>query len=169
MLLFFVAVMAHAQNITVHGTVLSRTDDEPLIGASILCDANKAGAATDIDGNFEITVPDGATLKISYVGFNPAEVKAATQLTVYLDENSELLDEVVVVGYQTVRKADLTGAVSVVSTKALQTAPDTDPMRAPGKGARHDHHRQRFAERHGHGTHPRHRLVQCLAGPSVRH
>ena len=129
-LLFLMTVMAHAQNITVHGTVLSNSDGEPLIGASILCDANKAGAATDVDGNFEITVPDGATLKVSYVGFNPAEVKAATQLTVYLDENSELLDEVVVVGYQTVRKADLTGAVSVVSTKALQTAPDTDPMRA---------------------------------------
>ena len=90
-----------------HGTVLSNSDGEALIGASILCDANKAGAATDIDGNFEITVPDGATLKISYVGFKPAEAKAVPQLTVHLNENSELLDEVVVVGYQTVRTCGL--------------------------------------------------------------
>ncbi len=130
LMLFLSAIATQAQNITVHGTVLSKTDNEPLIGASVLCPENKAGAATDIDGNFEISVPEGATLKISYVGYLTQEVKAAPQLTVYLAENSELLDEVVVVGYQTVRKADLTGAVSVVSTKALETSADTDPMRA---------------------------------------
>ena len=130
MLLLVMAIMAQAQNITVHGTVLSKTDDEPLIGASVQCEATKAGAATDIDGNFEISVPEGAVLKVSYVGFNTTEVKASTEMTIYLEENSELLDEVVVVGYQTVRKADLTGAVSVISTKSLETSSDTDPMRA---------------------------------------
>lgn len=129
-LLLIMAIMAQAQNITVHGTVLSKTDGEPLIGASILCEATKAGAVTDIDGNFEVSVPEGAILKVSYVGFNTAEVKASPDMEIYLDENSELLDEVVVVGYQTVRKADLTGAVSVVSTKSLETSSDTDPMRA---------------------------------------
>lgn len=124
------AVVVQAQNITVHGTVLSKTDDEPLIGASVVCETNKAGAATDIDGNFEISVPEGSTLKVSYVGYSPAVVKASPSMTIYLEENSELLDEVVVVGYQTVRKADLTGAVSVVSTKSLETSADTDPMRA---------------------------------------
>lgn len=124
------AVVVQAQNITVHGTVLSKTDDEPLIGASVVCETNKAGAATDIDGNFEISVPEGSTLKVSYVGYSPAAVKASPSMTIYLEENSELLDEVVVVGYQTVRKADLTGAVSVVSTKSLETSADTDPMRA---------------------------------------
>lgn len=121
---------AHAQNITVHGTVLSKTDDEPLIGASVLCGDTHAGAATDIDGNFEISVPEGALLKVSYVGFNTVEVKAAPELTIYLSENTELLDEVVVMGYQTMKKADLTGAVSVVSTDELSTSADTDPMRA---------------------------------------
>ncbi len=121
---------AHAQNITVHGTVLSKTDDEPLIGASVLCSDTHAGAATDIDGNFEISVPEGALLKVSYVGFNTVEVKAAPELTIYLSENTELLDEVVVMGYQTMKKADLTGAVSVVSTDELSTSADTDPMRA---------------------------------------
>lgn len=129
-LLFIMAIMAQAQNITVHGTVLSKSDDEPLIGASVFCEATKAGAATDIDGNFEISVPEGAILKVSYIGYKPTEVKATAEMTIYLEENSEILDEVVVVGYQTVKKADLTGAVSVVSTKSLETSPDTDPMRA---------------------------------------
>ena len=101
-----------------------------MIGASVLCVDNKAGAATDIDGKFEISVPEGATLKFSYVGYNTIEIKASPEMKVYLAENSELLDEVVVVGYQTVRKADLTGSVSVVFTKSLETSSDTDPMRA---------------------------------------
>lgn len=130
LLLLLTAFGVQAQNITVHGTVLSKTDDEPLIGASVLCVDNKAGAATDIDGKFEISVPEGATLKFSYVGYNTIEIKASPEMKVYLAENSELLDEVVVVGYQTVRKADLTGSVSVVSTKSLETSSDTDPMRA---------------------------------------
>ncbi len=124
------AIMAQAQNIAVRGTVLSETDDEPLVGASIFCEANKTSAVTDIDGKFEISVPVGALLKISYVGFNTTHVKASADMTIHLEENIESLDEVVVVGYQTVKKADLTGAVSVVSTKSLETSSDTDPMRA---------------------------------------
>ena len=117
-LLLFMAVMAQAQNITVHGTVVSAADDEPLIGASVISDIKgTTGVATDIDGNFEITVPDGSSLTVSYVGFKPQTVKAAPQLTIALEENSAVLDEVVVVGYQTVRKADLTGAVSVMDMK----------------------------------------------------
>lgn len=130
MLLLFAAIIAQAQDITVHGTVLSKADNEPLIGATVLCEQTKKGVATDIDGNFQISVPEGSTLKITYIGYNPVTVKAEANLTVYLDEDTELLNEVVVVGYQTVRKADLTGAVSVVSTKALETSADTDPMRA---------------------------------------
>ena len=86
--------------------------------------------ATDIDGGFSLTVPDGSVLKISYVGYQTVEVKAEPQMTIYMDEDAGLLDELVVVGYQTVRKADLTGAVSVVSTKSLETSSDSDPMRA---------------------------------------
>ena len=99
-----VAIIAQAQNITVHGTVLSKTDDEPLIGASVRCEATKAGVATDFDGNFQISAPKDATLKISYVGFITQEVKAAPELKIYLAENSELLDEVVVLGNPPKRK-----------------------------------------------------------------
>ena len=129
-MLLVMALVAHAQNVSVQGTVLSKTDDEPLIGATVVCVETKAGTATDIDGNFSISVPQGSTLKFTYVGFNSAEMKAQENMTVYLSEDSELLDEVVVVGYQTVKKADLTGAVSVVSTKSLETSSDSDPMRA---------------------------------------
>ena len=129
-MLWMMASFALAQDITVHGIVLSKTDEEPLIGATVISEATKAGVATDIDGNFSITVPEGTMLKVSYVGYNPQTVAATTEMTIYLSEDSELLDEVVVVGYQTVRKADLTGAVSVVSSKALETSADSDPMRA---------------------------------------
>lgn len=111
------AIMAQAQNITVHGKVLSKSGGEPLIGASVLCEATQTGAATDIDGNFTISVPEGATLKFSYIGFNSTEAKATPEMIIHLGENSELLDDVVVVGYQIVRKADLTGAVSVMDMK----------------------------------------------------
>lgn len=111
------AIMAQAQNITVHGKVLSKSGGEPLIGASVLCESTQTGASTDIDGNFTISVPEGATLKFSYIGFNPTEAKATPEMTIHLGENSEVLDDVVVVGYQIVRKADLTGAVSVMDMK----------------------------------------------------
>lgn len=130
MLLLMAVFTAHAQNITVHGTVLSKTDNEPLIGATVLSEATKKGASTDLDGTFTLTVPQGSILTVSYVGFRQQSVKAEEKLTIYLSEDTELLDEVVVIGYQTVKKADLTGAVSVVSTKSLETSADTDPMRA---------------------------------------
>ena len=124
------AIIAQAQNVTVNGSVFSRIDNEPLIGATVFCPVSNQGTTTDIDGAFNITVPQDATLKISYVGYQDVEIGAQPSLTIYMDEDNELLDELVVVGYQTVRKADLTGSVSVVSTKELETSSDSDPMRA---------------------------------------
>jgi TonB-linked SusC/RagA family outer membrane protein len=129
-MLLLTAVMMQAQEITVHGTVVSVVDDEPLIGATVMCEVNKKGTATDIDGKFTLSVPEGSLLKVSYVGFQTVEVKAEPEMTILLTEDSGLLDELVVVGYQTVRKADLTGSVSVVATRDLETSPDSDPMRA---------------------------------------
>lgn len=76
-LLFLTAFFAQAQNITVHGLVVSAADNEPLIGATVMCvnpSGTNIGTATDIDGNFQLTVPEGATLKISYVGYLPQTV-----------------------------------------------------------------------------------------------
>ncbi len=116
-LLFFMAIAAQAQEITVHGTVVSASDQEPLIGASVISDATKKGVSTDIDGNFLLTVPSGSKITVSYVGFKPQTVAAAPQVEIVLEEDNALLDEVVVIGYQTVRKADLTGAVAVMDMK----------------------------------------------------
>ena len=130
-MLFVMAVAMQAQNITVHGTVLSVVDDEPLIGARVVSDVDaNVGVVTDIDGNFTLTVPEGSSITISYIGYRPLTLKAATEMMIKLEEDAELLDEVVVVGYQTMKKADLTGSVSVVSTKTFETTSDTDPMRA---------------------------------------
>ncbi|MBD5189823.1 MAG: TonB-dependent receptor [Bacteroidales bacterium] len=116
-LMLFAAVIAQAQNLTVHGTVISRNDGEPLIGATVLSDATKNGVATDLDGNFTLTVPENSTLTFSYIGYQSTTLKAEAKMTVYLDELSDLLDEVVVTGYTVQRKADLTGAVSVMNMK----------------------------------------------------
>ncbi|MDE5869683.1 MAG: SusC/RagA family TonB-linked outer membrane protein, partial [Muribaculaceae bacterium] len=116
-LMLFAAFIAQAQNLTVHGTVISRNDGEPLIGATVLSDATKNGVATDLDGNFTLTVPENSTLTFSYIGYQSTTLKAEAKMTVYLDEMSDLLDEVVVTGYTVQRKADLTGAVSVMNMK----------------------------------------------------
>ncbi|MDE6094729.1 MAG: TonB-dependent receptor [Muribaculaceae bacterium] len=130
LMILFTAVMMQAQEVTVQGKVISRVDDEPLIGATVRCVDSNKGTATDIEGGFTINVPEGALLTVSYVGYKTVEVKAEPEMTIYLDEDTGLLDELVVVGYQTMKKADLTGAVSVVSTKSLETSSDSDPMRA---------------------------------------
>ena len=113
-----------AQNITVHGTVISATDDEPLIGASVISKVKGAnGTATDIDGNFTLDVPEGSELTVSYVGFQSQTLKATPEMRVLLKEDTELLQEVVVVGYSTEKKSDLTGSVSVVKMKDVADTP----------------------------------------------
>lgn len=131
-LLFVIAcITAQAQDLQVSGTVISKTDGEPIIGASVVEVGNNInGTITDIDGNFSLSVKKGAQLTISYVGFKSQTVKASSMLNISMEEDSEMLEEIVVTGYTTQRKADLTGAVSVVSTEALKTHSDPDPMKA---------------------------------------
>lgn len=131
-LLFIIAcITAQAQDLQVSGTVISKTDGEPIIGASVVEVGNNInGTITDIDGNFSLSVKKDAQLTISYVGFKSQTVKASSMLNISMEEDSEMLEEIVVTGYTTQRKADLTGAVSVVSTEALKTHSDPDPMKA---------------------------------------
>ena len=130
LMLVLMSFTMKAEDITVEGTVVSATDDEPLIGATVMSLETKKGTATDIDGNFTIQVPAGSKIRVSYVGYNDFEGVVSEKMEIRLSENSEVLDEVVVVGYSTQRKADLTGSVSVVNTKDLSTSANTDPMRA---------------------------------------
>ncbi len=132
--LFFVlmsfGLYATAQTtMEVSGTV---KDDqgETVIGASVLEEGTTNGAVTDIDGNFKLKVKEGAKIRISYVGYNTVTLPARQNMVVKLEEAGNIMDELVVTGYTTQRKADLTGSVSVVSTDDLKTSPDADPMRA---------------------------------------
>ncbi len=120
-----------AQDITVHGTVISATDDDPLIGASVVCGINGPnGVATDIDGNFELTVPEGAELTVSYIGYKTKVLMAEPEMTIALEEDSQLLDDVVVVGYATQRKVDVTGAISSVDMKEIAKQNENNPIKA---------------------------------------
>ncbi|MGN0309969.1 MAG: carboxypeptidase-like regulatory domain-containing protein, partial [Bacteroides sp.] len=102
---------ALAQQIQVKGTVLDKKLGETIIGASVVelgTDSN--GTITDFDGHFTLSVNSGATLQVSYVGYKTLTVKAAPSLQIEMEEDSQMLGEVVVTGYQVQRKADLTGA-----------------------------------------------------------
>lgn len=130
LLSLMLTVSLHAQNIEVHGTVISKTDNEPLIGASVLSEATKVGAATDFDGEFRISVPQGSKITVSYVGYVTRVLEAEPEMTIYLEENSEVLDEIVVVGYSAEKKSDLTGSVSVVKMKDVADTPTGNVIQA---------------------------------------
>ena len=131
LMLWIVAFAAHAQNITVKGNVVSATDAEPLIGASVVSSVQESlGTITDFDGNFTIDVPEGSSLTISYIGFVSVTVKAAPQLNIELKEDAETLSEVVVVGYSTEKKSDLTGSVSVIKMKDVADMPTGNVMQS---------------------------------------
>ncbi len=105
---------------TVTGEVLDAAG-EPLIGASIRVKETKQAVVSDIDGRFTVKAPMGATLVLDYVGFKQKEVKIdGTNLVITMEENTAMLDEVVVVGYGTQKKATMTGSVAVVDAAALE-------------------------------------------------
>lgn len=113
--------MAHAQGKSISGTVLDNTGLS-VIGASVQVEGTTNGTITDLDGKFVLSnVPDDATLVISFVGYQTLHVpvKGQTTFNVTLQEDTEMLDEVVVVGYGTMKKSDLTGSVGSVSSEKL--------------------------------------------------
>lgn len=115
------ALPALAQ-ITVTGTVTDKTR-EPLIGASVLVVGTQNGSATDLNGNFTLkNVAEGAIIRASYVTYKEQEQRAASKMHFVLEENSELLDEVVVVGYGSMKKSNLSGAVASVKADDLPSA-----------------------------------------------
>ena len=105
---------AVAQQVTVKSTVVD-AHDEPVIGATVLEKGTTNGTITDIDGNFTLEVKRGSTIQVSYVGYTTQEFAAGSvPARIVLTEDTETLTEVVVTGYSSQRKADLTGAISVV-------------------------------------------------------
>lgn len=125
------ALPAGVRGEVVSGTVSSASDGEPLIGASVMLKGSKSGTATDIDGNFTIEAPLGATLTVNYVGYNPQQVPVtSTHLDIQLKEQTNALDEVVVVGYGTVKKSDLTSSISTVKAKQIAEHTSGNAMEA---------------------------------------
>ena len=105
--------------------VVKDSNGEPLLGVNVLVKGTTIGAITDIDGNFSFEAPAGCTLVISYIGFESQEVKVKgnAPLNIILKEDSEALDEVVVIGYGTQKKVNLTGAVSAVTGEEIAKRP----------------------------------------------
>ena len=131
LLALWVALSTYAQH-KVHGQVVDAETGEPLVGASVLLKTDKkVGAATDLDGNFEISVPEiGDELLVSYIGYVSTTIKAAPQMTVNLQADQSELEDVVVVGYGTIKRKNFTGAVSTVdvANSPLSTMPTTNAM-----------------------------------------
>lgn len=120
LLLTIFTFTAQAQNVNITGKVVD-TKDTPLIGVSVLLKGTSTGTSTDINGNFSISGKEGQALVFSYVGMKTKEaVYNGKSLVVVLTDDTKALEEVVVIGYQTVKKSDLTGSVSVVDTKDMK-------------------------------------------------
>ena len=104
----------------IKGTIIDSKTGEPVIGASVKVKGTKLAAVTDLNGEFELNTHANATLQISYVGFKETEVKASNGMTISLEEDTESLEEVVVVGYGTQKKESLTGAMANIKGEKLK-------------------------------------------------
>ena len=119
--LSMLCLVAFAQTAT--GLVKDKTG-EPMIGVNVLVKGTTNGTITDFDGKFSIPdVPSNATLVVSYIGYLTKEVKTGKDLVIVLEEDNKTLDEVVVIGYGTVKRRDLTGSVASVTGEKLAANP----------------------------------------------
>ena len=127
LLLCLIPLCSIAQNIMVKGIVKDNFG-EPVIGANVTEKGTTNGMITDLDGNFSLTVQKNATLVISYIGYVTQEIaiKGNTNLNIILKEDSKALEEVVVIGYGTARKSDVTGSIASVGGDKLQEMPSTN-------------------------------------------
>lgn len=122
-----------AQERTISGRITEKANGQPVIGASVVIQETKKSTSTDINGAFSISAATGQTIKVTYIGFEPALVKVASrnEVNIQLDEAAaSVLSEVVVTGYQSQRKKDLTGAVSVVDVEEMNKQAVANPMKA---------------------------------------
>lgn len=123
--LLLVSTLTFAQS-KVSGTVKDANGD-PLIGVSVMEVGTNNGAVTDMNGNYTLNVKPGAKLKLSYIGFTPQTVKAGSNSQIVLQEDNTALNEVVVVGYGTMRRKDVTSSITTVKAEDLNRGVFTDP------------------------------------------
>ncbi len=122
LLAMMLTIAVFAQKEAVSGTVVD-SQNEPVIGATVMEIGTQNGGVTDIDGHFSLSAKKGAMLRVTYVGFKTLEVKATQNMTLQLVEESNTLNEVVAIGYGSVKRKDVTTSVSTVSTEDLDTRP----------------------------------------------
>jgi TonB-dependent SusC/RagA subfamily outer membrane receptor len=132
----FLSVSAFAQQITVNGHVKDATG-EAIIGATVRVEGQDGGTVSDFDGNFTLKAKQGATITVSYVGYTNATAVAAPNVVITLKEDNKTLNEVLVIGYGTVKKSDATGSVLSVQADQLNKGLATSPAdllqgKAPG-------------------------------------
>lgn len=128
---FFCLPLMAQENLAVSGRVISAEDNLPIPGVSVSIKGQTGGTQTDIDGNYRINVERGKTLTFSFIGFAKKEVVAQTAtVNVSLDPSTSELETVVVVGYNTVRKSDLTGAVASLSSAEIEKMPVRNALQA---------------------------------------
>ena len=122
----FLSVGVYAQNITVKGHVKDALGG--VIGANVIEKGNPSnGTITDVDGNFTLSVPKGAILQVSFIGYKTQEIEATSSVIVTLKDDSELLNEVVVIGYGVAKKNDLTGSVTAIKADEINRGAITSP------------------------------------------
>ena len=126
-------ISLQAQNITVKGVVVDETDT-PLIGATVMVKGASTGAITDFDGNFTLTTSKGSIISFSYIGYKTQEIKYTGQspMNVKMVPDNKTLDEVVVVGYGSMKRGDLTGSVASVASKDIEGYKSSSVMGALG-------------------------------------
>jgi len=137
MVVFMITILystaSYGQNqISVSGIVMDSKTHEELIGVSIGEKGKSSGTITNVDGKFSLRVDPGATLVFTFIGYEPKEVSIvdSRELTVFLAEKTELLDEVIVIGYGVQRKSDITGSISSVSAKDINSVPVPSALQA---------------------------------------
>ena len=134
----FVSLGVYAQNRTISGKVVDASG-EPVIGAAVTVVGNtRIGAATDLNGNFTLNVPAGATISVESIGYKAQTFAVGSQSTfnITLEEDTEMLEETVVIGYGVQRKSDVTGAIASVKDSDLENRTATDVAQAlQGKAA----------------------------------
>lgn len=123
----FLSIDAFAQQITVKGLVKD-TAGEPIIGANVVIKGTTNGTITDFDGNFQLNANKGDIIVISFIGYQPQEAQAAFSMNIILKDDTELLDEVVVIGYGSVKKDDLSGSVVAIKAEEMNKGAVTSPQ-----------------------------------------
>ena len=126
--IFFCLTLAVAAFADIHvkGTVIDADTSEPMIGVSILVKGTSTGTVTDFDGNFDINVPDKATLQLSYMGYKTIEIRAVEDMQIIMESDAQQLQEVVSLGYSAVKKAELSSAVVTVDAEKLTDVTSSD-------------------------------------------